>query len=79
MARTAAPSFDLYRDEVENVIEAGAAFPTVADAIAQTDFSHDDKSTLWVIAWTTADMQHRNRDKATMLRLLRDAPSAPSD
>jgi len=79
MARSAAPSFDLYRDEVENMIEAGAPFPRVADAIEQTAFSHDDKSTLWVLAWVTADVQHRNRDKTTMLRLLRDPPSTPID
>jgi hypothetical protein len=71
MARTALPSFDLYRDQVEDMIDAGEAFPSVADAIGKTEFSHDDKSALWLIAWVTADMQHRGRDKLTMLRLLR--------
>jgi len=77
VARTAPPSFDLYRGEVEDLIDAGEAFPGVANAIEKTEFSHDDKSALWLIAWITADMQHRGRDKIDMLRLLRGSVAPP--
>jgi hypothetical protein len=78
MPRTALPSFDLYRHEVEGMIEAGEAFPSVADAIGKTEFSHDDKAALWLIAWVTADMQHRGRDRLTMLRLLSSPCPTPA-
>ena len=46
------PSYDSYRDGVTDLIEAGQSFGEVEEAIEHADLELDQKSALWLMAFS---------------------------
>jgi hypothetical protein len=56
MARPAPDSpLDLYRSEVEHMTDAHAPFGEVEDAIHAAKLGWDEKTALWLLAWSLLD------------------------
>jgi hypothetical protein len=49
------PSYDSYRDGVTDLIEAGEPFGEVEEAIEHADLELDQKSALWLMAFSKRD------------------------
>lgn len=46
---------------IERLVEAGEPFERLEAAIEQTDLPEDDKSALWLLAWSTQERGVRVR------------------
>jgi hypothetical protein len=66
MISTAPLSFDRARDEVESMIQQGASFACVEDAIDAAEFSQLHKAALWLLAWSLRDPAIQRRDALLM-------------
>ncbi len=55
MIGTAPLTFDQANAQVEGMMDRGAAFALVEDAIDATQFSQLHKAALWLLAWSLRD------------------------
>ena len=55
------PSYDAYRDGVTDLIEAGEPFGEVEEAIEHADLELDQKSALWLMAFSKRDRSEQTR------------------
>lgn len=62
MRVTASLSFDRGRAQVEGMMEQGAAFAAVEDAIDAAQVSNEQKSALWLLAWSLRDPAVQRRE-----------------
>ena len=62
MTSTAPVSFDRGRAQVEHMMERGAAFGSVEDAIDAAQLSDDQKSALWLLAWSLREPAIQRRE-----------------
>ena len=51
MAAPATTAFDLYREQVEGMVEEGQSFTEVESAIARVRLPADERDALWLLAW----------------------------
>jgi hypothetical protein len=56
---------------VEDMIDAGNSFGEVEDAIEATDLSDDQKSAVWLLAWSALGPQAQEREARVKLALVR--------
>ncbi|MEA2157819.1 MAG: hypothetical protein QOD66_199 [Solirubrobacteraceae bacterium] len=68
MARPVPKSMlDLYRSEVEELTDAHAPFGEVEDAIHAAELGWDEKTALWLLAWSRLDPPaQRHHAEATL-------------
>ncbi len=59
-------SFDQASKQVEDMIQQGAAFGHVEDAINASSFSRSHKGALWLLAWSLRDSSLQRRDARLM-------------
>jgi hypothetical protein len=55
------PSYDTYRDGVTDLVEAGEPFSEVEEAIELADLEVDQKSALWLLAFSKRDRSEQER------------------
>ena len=66
------PALASYRDEVADLLDAGAKFIDVEDAIdAIDDLTMDEKAALWLFGFSLRDPVEQRRDAAAYLASLR--------
>ena len=51
------PSLSGCQDAIEELMRADASFAQVEDAIESVDLTPDDKAALWVLAWSSIDLE----------------------
>ena len=66
MIRTAPLTFDHANAQVEGMIDRGAAFARVEDAIDAAQFSQLHKAALWLLAWSLRDPVIQRREARLM-------------
>jgi hypothetical protein len=66
--RGSAPlTFDPGQDQVEAMMEQGASFSAVEDAIDAAELSGRHKAALWLLAWSLRDPAQQRRDARLLL------------
>jgi hypothetical protein len=55
MPRSEPRSFDLCRDEVEEMLSVGRPLGAIERMLQQAPLSADERSALWLLAWSLAD------------------------
>lgn len=63
------PPLDLYRREVEDMMDDGVAFAEVEGLIEATALAPDEKAALWLLAWSLEAPQFKRFRKRPALRL----------
>jgi hypothetical protein len=53
---------DQSQEQVEAMMERGAAFYDVEDVIEASDLPTIHKAALWLLAWSLRDVEHQRRD-----------------
>ena len=66
MLRTAPLSFGRANEQVEGMMQRGAAFERVEDAIDAARLSSHHKAALWLLAWSLRDPALQRRDARLM-------------
>ena len=66
MIRTAPLSFGRANEQVEGMMQRGAAFARVKDAIDAARLSSHHKAALWLLAWSLRDPALQRRDARLM-------------
>jgi hypothetical protein len=61
MSVTAPTPFDRSVRQIEGMMDRGAAFERVEDAIEHARFSTDHKAALWLFAWSLRDPRRQRR------------------
>jgi hypothetical protein len=67
MRSTAPVFFDRSQAQVEGMMEQGAAFARVEEAIETAPIPSDHKAALWLFAWSLRDHALQRRDARRML------------
>jgi hypothetical protein len=67
MKATAPVCFDRSQAQVEGMMEQGAAFARVEDAIETAPLPPDHKAALWLFAWSLRDRALQRQDARRML------------
>jgi hypothetical protein len=65
------PPIDAMQIEVERRMRRGERFSDVEDLINASELSADEKSGLWLLAWTYLDRRAQRREAIAYLRELR--------
>jgi hypothetical protein len=58
------PPFSRERDEVEQMLDSGLTFAQVEDAIECCSASDEEKSALWLVAWSSPNVGPATGDHA---------------
>jgi hypothetical protein len=66
MISSAPLSFDQANAQVEGMMDQGAAFARVEDAIDAAQFSQLHKAALWLLAWSLRDPATQRHDARLM-------------
>ena len=66
MIRTAPLSFGRANEQVEGMMQRGAVFARVEDAIDAARLSSHHKAALWLLAWSLRDPAAQRRDARLM-------------
>jgi hypothetical protein len=64
------PPIDAMQVEVERRMRRGERFSDVEDLINESPFSAEEKSALWLLAWTYLDRRAQRREARALLREL---------
>jgi hypothetical protein len=65
------PPIDAMQIEVERRMQRGERFSDVEDLINESELTADEKSALWLLAWTYLDRHAQRREARAHLRQLR--------
>jgi hypothetical protein len=67
MVGSALLTFDPSQDQVEAMMEQGASFSAVEDAIDAAQLPGRHKAALWLLAWSLRDPAQQRRDAQLLL------------
>jgi hypothetical protein len=68
------PPLDLYRHEVEDMMDEGVGFAEVEAWIEASELETDDKAALWLFAWSLEAPQFKRARERPALRLVTTHP-----
>jgi hypothetical protein len=73
MAPAETSAFDLYREQVESMMQDDETLASVEETLEQADLPKDERSALWLLAWALSRTQAPRRAAA----VAGEAPTAP--
>jgi hypothetical protein len=72
MSHTHPVSLGEYQEQIEGMIQAGELFGTVEDTIDSAALVEDQKTALWLLAWSSRDTWAQRRDALAALAQVGD-------
>ncbi|HEX8855302.1 MAG TPA: hypothetical protein VF752_06845 [Thermoleophilaceae bacterium] len=70
MSRTKLTGLSEGRGEIERRMSAGEPFGSVEDMINRAELSEDEKSALWLLAWSMRDTDSQRQETRALLAQL---------